>query len=174
MERTPLGQLGSPVHREAVHLHHLLQRPGTLLLDDLGHVLSGLHVDREIRVVVLVTDHHHVRGAPSDTLVEPATEFFDTSAHRNPFRSVRPARERRRRIGGFSRTALLGPFQRCDAADHVRHFGRLCCCIDGYIFTDDQRAVLAFSSDTPRELLPPGLGDRSAFICFIFFVLDAH
>lgn len=30
-----------------------------------------------------------------------------------------------------------------------------------------------FSPDTPRELLPPGLGDRTAFICFIFFVLDA-
>ncbi|MFM6850586.1 MAG: class I SAM-dependent methyltransferase, partial [Terrabacter sp.] len=24
-----------------------------------------------------------------------------------------------------------------------------------------------FSPDTPRELLPPGLGDRTAFICFI-------
>lgn len=31
-----------------------------------------------------------------------------------------------------------------------------------------------FSPDTPRELLPPDLGDRTAFICFIFFVLDAH
>lgn len=30
------------------------------------------------------------------------------------------------------------------------------------------------SPDTPRELLPPELGDRTAFICFIFFVLDAH
>lgn len=28
--------------------------------------------------------------------------------------------------------------------------------------------------DTPRELLPPGFGDRTAFICFLFFVLDAH
>ncbi|MEO5710740.1 MAG: methyltransferase domain-containing protein [Nocardioidaceae bacterium] len=31
-----------------------------------------------------------------------------------------------------------------------------------------------FSPNTPRELLPAGLGDRTAFICFIFFVLDAH
>ncbi len=31
-----------------------------------------------------------------------------------------------------------------------------------------------FAADTPRELLPPGLGDRTAFICFIFFVLEAH
>ena len=31
-----------------------------------------------------------------------------------------------------------------------------------------------FSPDTPRELLPPGLGDRTAFICFLFFVLEAH
>ena len=31
-----------------------------------------------------------------------------------------------------------------------------------------------FVPDTPRELLPPDLGDRTAFICFIFFVLDAH
>lgn len=30
-----------------------------------------------------------------------------------------------------------------------------------------------FSPDTPRELLPPDLGDRTAFICFIFFVLEA-
>lgn len=30
-----------------------------------------------------------------------------------------------------------------------------------------------FSPDTPRELLPPDLGDRTAFICFLFFVLDA-
>lgn len=30
-----------------------------------------------------------------------------------------------------------------------------------------------YSSDTPRELLPPDLGDdRTAFICFLFFVLD--
>ena len=31
-----------------------------------------------------------------------------------------------------------------------------------------------FSPDTPRELLPPDLGDRQAFICFLFFVLEAH
>lgn len=31
-----------------------------------------------------------------------------------------------------------------------------------------------FSPDTPRDLLPPGLGDRTAFICFIYFVLEAH
>ena len=31
-----------------------------------------------------------------------------------------------------------------------------------------------FAPDTPRELLPPDLGDRTAFICFIFFVLEAH
>jgi SAM-dependent methyltransferase len=31
-----------------------------------------------------------------------------------------------------------------------------------------------FSPDTPRELLPPGIGDATAFICFIFFVLKAH
>jgi ubiquinone/menaquinone biosynthesis C-methylase UbiE len=30
-----------------------------------------------------------------------------------------------------------------------------------------------FSPDTPRDLLPPDLGDRTAFICFLFFVLDA-
>lgn len=30
-----------------------------------------------------------------------------------------------------------------------------------------------FSPDTPRELLPPDIGDRTAFICFLFFVLDA-
>lgn len=30
-----------------------------------------------------------------------------------------------------------------------------------------------YSSDTPRKLLPPGLGDnRKAFVCFLFFVLD--
>lgn len=28
--------------------------------------------------------------------------------------------------------------------------------------------------DTPRELLPPDLGDRTAFLCFIFFVLEAN
>ncbi len=31
-----------------------------------------------------------------------------------------------------------------------------------------------FSPDTPRELLPPGIGDQTAFICFIFFVLEAR
>jgi ubiquinone/menaquinone biosynthesis C-methylase UbiE len=31
-----------------------------------------------------------------------------------------------------------------------------------------------FSPDTPRELLPPGIGDRKAFICFLFFVLVAR
>lgn len=30
-----------------------------------------------------------------------------------------------------------------------------------------------FSPETPRDLLPPGLGDRTAFICFLFFVLEA-
>lgn len=30
-----------------------------------------------------------------------------------------------------------------------------------------------FSPDTPRDLLPPDLGDRTAFICFLFFVLEA-
>lgn len=30
-----------------------------------------------------------------------------------------------------------------------------------------------FSPDTPPELLPPGLGDRTAFLCFLFFVLEA-
>jgi SAM-dependent methyltransferase len=30
-----------------------------------------------------------------------------------------------------------------------------------------------FSPDTPRELLPPSLGDRTAFLCFLFFVLEA-
>lgn len=30
-----------------------------------------------------------------------------------------------------------------------------------------------FSPDTPPELLPPGIGDRTAFICFLFFVLEA-
>ena len=27
--------------------------------------------------------------------------------------------------------------------------------------------------DTPRELFPPHLGDRTSFLCFLFFVLDA-
>ena len=47
---------------------------------------------------------------------------------------------------------------------------------DEYTFADGQRAVLNLPScPTPRpELLPPGLGDRTAFICFIFLVLDAH
>ena len=30
-----------------------------------------------------------------------------------------------------------------------------------------------FSPDTPRELLPPDLGDRTSFLCFLFFVLEA-
>ncbi len=30
------------------------------------------------------------------------------------------------------------------------------------------------SPDTPRELFPPHLGDRTAFLCFIFFVLEAR
>lgn len=29
------------------------------------------------------------------------------------------------------------------------------------------------SLETPRELLPPQLVDRTTFICFIFFVLEA-
>jgi SAM-dependent methyltransferase len=31
-----------------------------------------------------------------------------------------------------------------------------------------------FSPDTPRELLPPSLANRTAFLCFIFFVLEAR
>ncbi|MCK0113668.1 hypothetical protein MWU75_16090 [Ornithinimicrobium sp. F0845] len=27
-----------------------------------------------------------------------------------------------------------------------------------------------FDPNTPRELLPPTLGNRSAFLCFLFFV----
>jgi SAM-dependent methyltransferase len=72
---------------------------------------------------------------------------------------------------------------------------------DEYTFADGQSAVLTFwhrplhamtdafteagfriaviseppfSPDTPRELLPPDIGDRTAFICFLFFVLHAH
>lgn len=30
-----------------------------------------------------------------------------------------------------------------------------------------------FSPDTPRDLLPPEIGDRTAFLCFLFFVLEA-
>lgn len=30
-----------------------------------------------------------------------------------------------------------------------------------------------FSPGTPRELLPPHIGNRTAFLCFIFFVLEA-
>ena len=30
-----------------------------------------------------------------------------------------------------------------------------------------------FDPDTPRELLPPGIGERTAFVCFLFFVLEA-
>ncbi len=29
------------------------------------------------------------------------------------------------------------------------------------------------SADAPRELFPPHLGNRKAFLCFIFFVLEA-
>jgi hypothetical protein len=31
----------------------------------------------------------------------------------------------------------------------------------------------ATSPDAPRELFPPHLGGRTAFVCFIFFVLQA-
>ena len=30
-----------------------------------------------------------------------------------------------------------------------------------------------FSPDTPRELLPPQFANRTAFLCFLFFVLEA-
>jgi SAM-dependent methyltransferase len=30
-----------------------------------------------------------------------------------------------------------------------------------------------FAPETPRELLPPDLGDRTSFLCFLFFVLEA-
>lgn len=30
-----------------------------------------------------------------------------------------------------------------------------------------------WAADTPAELLPPSIGDRTAFICFLFFVLKA-
>lgn len=30
------------------------------------------------------------------------------------------------------------------------------------------------SPETPHELLPPHLVDRTSFLCFIFFVLEAH
>lgn len=30
-----------------------------------------------------------------------------------------------------------------------------------------------FSPGTPRDLLPPDLGDRTSFLCFLFFVLEA-
>lgn len=30
-----------------------------------------------------------------------------------------------------------------------------------------------YAADTPRELLPPELGDKTAFVCFLFFVLEA-
>ncbi|GAB3824824.1 class I SAM-dependent methyltransferase [Kribbella italica] len=30
-----------------------------------------------------------------------------------------------------------------------------------------------FAPDTPREVLPPGLGDSTSFLCFLFFVLEA-
>ncbi|MFY1694020.1 class I SAM-dependent methyltransferase [Solwaraspora sp. WMMA2101] len=48
---------------------------------------------------------------------------------------------------------------------------------DAFIRAGFRIAVVSeppFSPDTPRELLPPDLGDRTAFICFIFFVLEAH
>lgn len=31
-----------------------------------------------------------------------------------------------------------------------------------------------FLPNTPRELLPPDLGDRTSFLCFLFFVLEAR
>ncbi|TDD59464.1 class I SAM-dependent methyltransferase [Kribbella antibiotica] len=31
-----------------------------------------------------------------------------------------------------------------------------------------------FSPDTPKEILPPDLGDKKAFLCFLFFVLEAE
>jgi ubiquinone/menaquinone biosynthesis C-methylase UbiE len=31
-----------------------------------------------------------------------------------------------------------------------------------------------FSPETPRDLLPPEMGDRTAFLCFLFFVLGAQ
>ena len=31
-----------------------------------------------------------------------------------------------------------------------------------------------YAADTPRDLLPPKLGDRTAFVCFLFFVLEAR
>lgn len=30
-----------------------------------------------------------------------------------------------------------------------------------------------YAADTPRDLLPPALSDRTAFVCFLFFVLEA-
>ncbi len=30
-----------------------------------------------------------------------------------------------------------------------------------------------FSPETPRDLLPPDIGDRTSFLCFLFFVLEA-
>ncbi|MDR7254352.1 SAM-dependent methyltransferase [Nocardioides sp. BE266] len=30
-----------------------------------------------------------------------------------------------------------------------------------------------YAPDTPRELLPDGIGDRTSFLCFLFFVLEA-
>lgn len=30
-----------------------------------------------------------------------------------------------------------------------------------------------FSPETPRKLLPPGIGERTSFLCFLFFVLEA-
>jgi len=31
-----------------------------------------------------------------------------------------------------------------------------------------------FAADTPRDLLPPDMRDRTAFLCFLFFVLEAR
>jgi ubiquinone/menaquinone biosynthesis C-methylase UbiE len=48
---------------------------------------------------------------------------------------------------------------------------------DAFTATGFRIAVISeppFSPDTPRDLLPPDLGDRTAFICFLFFVLEAH
>jgi hypothetical protein len=30
-----------------------------------------------------------------------------------------------------------------------------------------------FVPDTPRDLLPPDLGERTSFLCFLFLVLEA-
>ena len=31
-----------------------------------------------------------------------------------------------------------------------------------------------FAPDTPREFLPPWIGDDTAFICFTYFILEAR